>query len=214
MLQHQNQPSEAGESDARQSELSHALQVLTGGMTRRKDILNAFDQEKEAVMSSLFKLMLVNTGPRKRQHSESDAGNSQQNLYGRSHEEVLAASNMSFQPLCAMQEALKLCAENQPLALRTTHTGGHTMIVSALRVTKKALEYIPCQITKRLMALLRPKLQLVLMASIPGFDRVLLSMKLLAEGPGWCPGGMHAVRRLHVSEIDMIFCQQLQGASV
>ena len=214
MLQHQTQPSESGESDARQSELSHALQVLTGGMTRRKDILNAFDQEKEAVMSSLFKLMLVNTGPRKRQHSESDAGNSQQNLYGSGHEEVLAARNMSFQPLCAMQEALKLCAENQPLALRTTHTGGHTMIVSALRVTKKALEYIPCQITKRLMALLRPKLQLVLMASIPGFDRVLLSMKLLAEGPGWCPGGMRAVRRLHVSEIDMMFCQQLQGASV
>ena len=214
MLQHQHQPSEAGESDARQSELFHTLQVLTEEMTRRKDILNAFDQEKEAVMSSLFKLMLVNTGPRKHQHSESDAGDLQQHLYGSSHEEIQAARDMSFQPLCAMQEALKLCAENQPLALRTTHTGGHTMVVSALRVTKKALEYVPCQISKRLMALLRPKVQLVLMASIPGFDRVLLSMKLQAEGPGWCPGGMRAVRRLHVSEMDMMFCQQLQAASV
>ena len=165
-------------------------------------------------MSSLFKLMLINTGPRRRQHLELDSGDLRKSLFDSSHEEVQAARGINFEPLCAMAEALRLCEEHQPLAQHTIYTGGDTIIVSALRVIKKALEYIPCQITKRLMALLSPRLQLALMASIPGFDRVLLSMKLLAEGAQWCSDGVPAVRRLHVGDIDMMFCQQLQAAPV
>ena len=183
-------------------------------MTSRNGTLNAFDQEKEAVMSSLFQLMLINTGPRRHQHPKSDSGDLQKELYGSSHEEVQAARGINFQPLCAMEEALKFCAENQPLAQHAIHTGEYTMLVSALLVIKKALEYVPCQIARRLMALLRPKFQLALMASIPGFDRILLSIKLLAEGAGWCSGRVPAVSKLHVSQIDMMFCQQLQAASV
>lgn len=191
------------------------IQVLQGENGRTRSRLNAFDQQKEAVMASLFKLMLMNTGPNKPQQRDMGAASAVEHLLGSSREETLAARDVSFIPLCATDAALQLSARNQPASpKRASGQRIHLSLAAVLQSLSKALEYLPRRVAKTLMKTLSPELQTEFMARTPGLDRLFLSMKLLAEGAQWRPGSTPAIRMLHLSPIDLEFYHWLQSTSV
>lgn len=162
-------------------------------------------------MASLFKLLLVNTGHNMAQHGDAQSvGATTQHLRD-SQEEIQAARGFKFLPLCAVDEALELSAANQPASHRKSADWGRQgLLAHVLRGLGRAFEFVPCRIARRVLAFLRPEVQLRLMAGIPRSDQILLSMKLLAEGPQWRPGSTYAARMLYMSPIDKAFCQWLQ----
>lgn len=162
-------------------------------------------------MASLFKLLLVNTGPNKAQHGDAQSvGATIQHLRD-SQEETQAAREFKFLPLCEVDEALELSAANQPVShKKSADRGRRGLLAHVLRGLGRAFEFVPCRIARGVLASLSPDVQLRLMAGISRLDRTLLSMKLLAEGPQWRPGTTNAARMLYMSPIDKAFCQWLR----
>ena len=161
-------------------------------------------------MSSLFELLLVNTGGNRQEGSTAAGSETQPRDLADSREEVQAARQVDFLPLCAAEEALRLSAEHQPQALRKAVDGRkHGLFAAIAHMTSRALIHLPTRVARALLTLLTHDLQMSLMAKLPGLDNILLSMKLLGEGHQWRPGRIHAMRMLYVSPIDDAFCQWL-----
>ena len=175
---------------------------------------NAFDEQKEAVVSSLFRLLLVNTGANRQEfRKDSESGAALGNLQ-ESQEEVEAARKLDFLPLCAFMEALQLSAENQPQASRKAPVGREQGHFAAIVLgVSRALTFLPARVARGLLTSLRHDSVLSLMAQVPGLHKILLSMKLLAEGHQWQPGRISAIRMLYVSPIDRTFCEWLHGTA-
>ena len=161
-------------------------------------------------MSSMFELLLVNTGANRQECSKDEAPGDLRD----SHREVEAARQHSFLPLCAFTEALDLSAEHQPQALQKAPIRREQGLLGAVvHVVSRALIYLPAKLTRRLLTALNMDLLMSGMAQLPGLDKVLLSMKLLAEGHQWRPGHTSATRMLYVSPIDKAFCDWLHSTA-
>lgn len=185
------------------------MQVLQGEGATGSRASNAFDEQKEALMSSLFQLMLVNTGAKKQEGKHSGAGEGDQPLRD-SQEEVNAARELGFLPLCATVEALQMSAEGQPPApQRALDWRKHGLVAFAMQAMSKALVYLPARIAGALLAAMSVDVQMSLMAKMPGLDLIFLSMKRLAEGHQWRAGGTPAARMLYLSPLDEAFCKWL-----
>lgn len=165
-------------------------------------------------MSSLFRLLLVNTGAN-RQGSSKDAesGEAHGNFH-ESQEEVEAARHLEFLPLCAFMEALKLSAEHQPQASQKAPDGREQGLFAAImHGLSRVLTFLPARVARGLLTSLGHDSLLSLMAQVPGLDNIFLSMKLLAEGHQWQPGRIRAIRMLYVSPVDRAFCEWLHGTA-
>ena len=190
------------------------VQVLQGGSGNESKALNAFDEQKEAVVSSLFELLLVNTGANRQERSTGAGSETAPRDLADSRQEVEAGRQLDFLPLCAADEALRLSAKHQPQALRKPDDGRKQGLFAAIAyMMSRALMYLPARIARGLLTLLTHDLQMNLMAKMPGLDNILLSMKLLAEGHLWRPGRNCAMRLLYVSPIDKVFCQWLHSTA-
>ena len=183
-------------------------QVLRGEEANGSRAKSAFDEQKEAVMSSLFELLLVNTGANRQECSTDEAPGNLRD----SQAEVEAARQLDFLPLCSFMEALNLSAEHQPQALQEASDGREQGVLAAIMlVISRALIYIPARLARGLFTMLNMNFLMSLMAQVPGLDNILLSMKLLAEGHQWRPGHIPATRMLYVSSIDKGFCEWLHS---
>ncbi len=159
-------------------------------------------------MSSLFELLLVNTGAIRQECSKDEAPGELRE----SQEEVEGARQLSFLPLCAFMEAGSLSAEHQPQALQEAPGRREQRpLAYVLHVICRALIYLPERLAKGLLTALNMEFLMSLMAQVPGLDNILLSIKLLAEGHQWRPGHISATRMLYVSQIDKAFCEWLQS---
>lgn len=185
------------------------MQVLQGEGATGSRASNAFDEQKEALMSSLFQLMLVNKGAKRQDREHSRGGEGDQPLRD-SQEEVNAARELGFLPLCAPVEALQMSAESQPPApQRVLDWRKHGLVAFAMQAMSRALVYLPARIARALLAAMSVDVQMSLMAKMPGLDLVFLSMKILAEGHQWWPGSVPAARMLYLSPLDEAFCKWL-----